>query len=201
MAVGLEVGHGFVKVIHGSMYSGKTEMLVKEYGDGVGTVVFRPKIDNRYGEESRIYSKSGESAPAVEIDHNNPWEIYKVVEQMEGICKVIIDEASFFPTQSFLEVIKKLASEKKGVVVGGLAYDAERKPWGPILELLKWPEVEEFALTARCDGENGGCHIPAIWSYAKAPKKSQLEVGAEKLYGASCDNHYLQLHVPRVNGS
>lgn len=201
MANGLENGRGNIVVVHGSMFCGKTRKLVEEFGNGEGVIAFRPEIDNRYGEEARIYSKSGESAPAVEINHQNPWEIYEAVEQMGGICKVIIDEASFFPIQPFLEVVDKLATKIREVVVGGLAYDAERKPWGPILELLKWPEVTAIALTARCDGESGECQTPAIWSYAKVGKKEQLEKGGAERYGASCEKHYLSLHVPRVNES
>lgn len=195
MVNGRENGRGEIIVVHGSMFSGKTDELIRKRGNGVGTIAFKPRIDIRYGSEPRLYSKNGESAPAILIDHQNPWEIYQAVEQMDGICRVIIDEASFFPIQPFLEVIDKLASEKQNVLVGGLAYDAEREPWGPILELLKWPEVTAIALAATCDGEGGECQTPAIWSYAKVGKKEQLEEGGSDKYGASCEEHYLTLHV------
>lgn len=189
-----------IRVYHGPMYSGKTKELVREYGNGSGVIAFRPAIDNRYGSNGRMYSKERQySAPAASIDHTSPAEIMKRVNESTDISKVIIDEASFFfPVAAFLKVIDSLTKKGKTVVIGGLAYDANRTPWGPILELLTWNDVEEIALTAKCDGEDGTCRNPAIWSYAKAPKKIQLEVGAEDLYGASCDDHYLHLHVPNA---
>jgi len=200
MAVSPENGRGKISVYYGPMFSEKTLRLTEAYGEGVGAAVFRPKIDNRYGGGPWIHSLAGAKVPAVEIEHLNPIEIYQAIQQMEGIRRVIIDEASFFPTQPFLEVVEKLASEEREVVVGGLAYDAERQPWGPILELIKKPGVESYALAARCDGDGGKCREFAIWSYAKAKKKTRLEVGGVDKYGASCEKHYLELHVPGADG-
>lgn len=186
-----------IRVFHGPMYASKTKKLVAAYGDGVGVVAVRPAIDNRYGGQDRIYSKEkGINAPAVAVDHTHPEEILKLVQAALDVRKVIIDEASFFVADPFLKVVQMLRQNNIEVVVGGLAYDANRHPWGPILELLKWDGVEENVLTARCDGDSGKCQNPAIWSYAKSTKKEVLEVGSENLYGACCDNHYLELHVP-----
>jgi len=185
-----------IKVYHGPMYSGKTKELVKEYGDGKGVLAFRPAIDNRYGANGRMYSKEKEySAPAVNIDHTKPLRIIEALDQYVDTFKIIIDEVSFFPTEIFLEVVASLVERNKTVIVGGLAYDANQNPWGPILELLTWKDVQEIALMADCDGNERTCKNPAIWSYAKTPKKERLEVGAEDLYGASCDRHYQTLHV------
>jgi thymidine kinase len=157
----------------------------------------RPAIDSRYGDQDRIYSKEvGISAPAVPVDHTHPDEILRVVARLDAVKKVIVDEASFFSVASFLEVVKQLDQIGMEVVVGGLAYDANRNPWGPVLDLLTWKGVEETALTSLCDGDMGTCTTPAIWTYAKAVKKEVLEVGSNELYGASCDFHYSHLHVP-----
>lgn len=185
-----------IRVYHGPMYSGKTKELVREYGNGAGVLAIRPAIDNRYGANGRMYSKDhGYSAPAVSVDHTNPDAIINSVDKYVGLAKFIIDEVSFFPVEPFLKVVRTIADRDIEVVVGGLAYDAFRNPWGPILTLLNWSDVVEIALTAECDGNGRTCKEPAIWSYAKAKKKTQLEVGAEDLYGASCEDHYLQLHV------
>lgn len=180
-------------VIHGPMYSGKTRRLVEEYGDGLGVVAFRPSIDERYGREARMYSKDGMSSPAVKVSHEKPEEILEEMAKLREIKKVIIDEASFFPTSPFLEVVSALLKRKKQVVVAGLAYDAYCKEWGAVKELLKWPGIVEVELTSRCDAQK--CKIPAIWSYRKREVAGRLVVAADSLYGACCDKHYAKLHV------
>lgn len=185
--------HGKLLVIHGPMYSGKTRRLVVEYGDGVGAMAFRPAIDERYGREARMYSKDGMSSPAIKVSHEKPEMILEALKSRRGIRKVIIDEVSFFPTKSFLEVVEKLLRRDKQVIVAGLAYDAYRREWGAIVTLTKLRGVEVIELTSRCDAPR--CKIPAIWSYRKREVAGRLVVAADSLYGACCSRHYGELHV------
>lgn len=193
VAIVERMGKKQLVVIHGPMYSGKTRRLVEEYGDGIGVVAFRPAIDERYGQEPRMYSKDGMSSPAIKVSHEKPEQILKELKYKRGVKKVIIDEVSFFPTTPFLQVISKLLKSNKQVVVAGLAYDAYQKEWGAIVALTKWEGVREVELTARCDAPS--CKRPAIWSYHKREVTGRLVVAADSLYGACCDKHYGVLHV------
>jgi thymidine kinase len=127
------------------------------------------------------------------VSHEKPEQILEELKGMHSVWKVIIDEASFFPTAPFLQVISALLKRKKQVVVAGLAYDVFQKEWGPIVTLTKWERVKVVELTSRCDAPK--CETPAIWSYRRREVSGRLVVAADSLYGACCDKHYDQLHV------
>lgn len=187
-----------VTVYRGPMFSGKTKRLVLEYGSGEGVVVFRPAIDSRYGDDDRIYSFDGQSVPAILIDHSSPDQIVKMVDTLPSTTKVIVDEVSFFPTKEFIYAVGDLTDKGIKVVVGGLDYDANQNPWGPVLELVKMPGIKDVKLVSRCEWEVDECIIDAEWSFRKKPVKAILAVGGKGLYGAACTKHHVRLHhVPK----
>lgn len=177
----------------GPMYSGKSKRLITHYGEG--TVAFRPDIDSRYGEAARIYSYDRVSAPAVLVDIARPQMILDALQDKTAKT-VLIDEVSFFPTDPFVEIIDTLTEKGISVVLGGLDYDANRNPWGPMLVLAKTKQVHDVVLTATCEWDAAECRKPAEWSFRKEPRETILVVGSKDLYGAACTDHHSALHHP-----
>lgn len=188
----------------GPMFCEKSKHLVKEYRQAIvaeeQVLAFKPGVDRgRYGQGAYIQSKEREyQAPARLVDHNNPQAIVHYLKKKSGVTKVIIDEGSFYPAQQLVEVVSELTERGIKTVIGGLTHYSTREPWGAMLQLAKVDGVKVMRLFSRCDGENGRCVQPAIWSYEKVPKQQQLTVGDGEIYGACCEDHYGVLHQGEV---
>ena len=125
---------GSVEVICGSMFSGKSEELIRRVRRaryGKKTVqVFKPAIDNRYSEES-VVSHDGESVQATPIRH--PEELFgKLLPKTEVVA---IDEVQFFDA-TILEVIHELAESGHRVICAGLDTDFRGEPFEPMPALM-----------------------------------------------------------------
>jgi thymidine kinase len=175
--------HGFIEVICGSMFSGKTEELlrrVKRAQIGRQKVqVFKPVIDNRYSSDhvqshdaNRVLSRPVEKAR----------DILRLVDDNTRI--VGIDEAQFFD-DSVIEVAQKLAYRGIRVIVAGLDMDFRGQPFGPMPKLLAVAE-SVTKLSAVCVV----CGNPASRSQRIAgpigPDASRIAVGAKEMYEARC---------------
>lgn len=180
---------GKLTVIWGPMFSGKTNWLIEKFGNGVGSVVFKPDLDARYTKEPLVISHDQDEMPAVLVNHRAPSEMLAMTE---GVKRVLIDEANFF-SQSLVEVIETMLEQGTDVCVDGLMLDSERVVWGPVKELLEKSD-EEIELAARCDGDEGKCSREASLSYRKTPNKEQVRVAGSDEYGACCTDHYQDLH-------
>lgn len=125
---------GQVEVICGSMFSGKSEELIRRVRRaryGKKTVqVFKPAIDVRYSEES-VVSHDGESVTAIPIQHSQ--EVLEHV--LPGTNVVAIDEVQFF-SHEILDVIRELASRGIRVIAAGLDTDFRGEPFEPMPELM-----------------------------------------------------------------
>jgi thymidine kinase len=125
---------GWVEVICGSMFSGKTEELIRrirraEYAKQK-IQVFKPALDNRY-DELHIVSHSMMKAPS-EIVDKSAQILEKVLPRTQVVA---IDEAQFFDSD-IVEVCNRLADMGKRVIVAGLDQDYTGKPFGPMPQLL-----------------------------------------------------------------
>lgn len=124
---------GWVEVICGSMFSGKTEELIRRMRRaqfaGQKTEIFKPAVDKRYDDEDVVsHDKKAMEATAVESSSHLPL--------LASDCDVVgIDEAQFFD-DGIVEVVNKLANSGKRVIVAGLDMDFKGRPFGPMPNLM-----------------------------------------------------------------
>ena len=146
-----KIQDGFVEVVCGPMFAGKTEELIRrikrlEYAKQ-HFIVFKPKIDNRYSKEGEIVSHNLSKAKAILV--NDSKDILDFIQKHEErLDAVVIDEAQFFD-KGIVKVADTLADWGIRVIVGGLDRDFKGEPFGPMPELLA---IAEFVtkLTAIC---------------------------------------------------
>ena len=124
---------GWIEVICGSMFSGKTEELIRRVKRAKlakqKIKIFKPKQDTRYGKK-KVTSHDNNSIKSKPID--SPEKILKNFERFDVIG---IDEAQFFD-ESIVDVVNKLANSGKRVIVAWLDMDYRGKPFGPMPNLL-----------------------------------------------------------------
>ena len=124
---------GWIEVICGSMFSGKTEELLRRVKRAKlakqKIKIFKPKQDVRYSKK-KVTSHDNNSIKSKPI--NSPSKILEIAEKFDVIG---IDEAQFFD-ESIVEVCNKLADSGKRVIVAGLDMDYMGKPFGPMPNLL-----------------------------------------------------------------
>lgn len=129
---------GWIEVISGCMFSGKTEELIRRLNRAIiarqKVEIFKPVMDSRYHPE-QIVSHNENSI------RSTPVNFASDILLLAGDCDVVgIDEAQFFD-ESIVEVCNSLANSGKRVIVAGLDMDFEGKPFGPMPNLLA---VAEF---------------------------------------------------------
>ena len=124
---------GWIEVICGSMFSGKTEELLRRVKRAKlakqKIKIFKPKQDVRYSKK-KVTSHDNNSIKSKPI--NSPSKILEIAEKFDVIG---IDEAQFFD-ESIVEVCNKLADSGKRVIVAGLDMDYMGMPFGPMPNLL-----------------------------------------------------------------
>ena len=165
---------GKIEVICGSMFSGKTEELIKRLKkvelNGLKYIVFRPKLDSRNPENKIIsHAKNEISASIV----SSAEEILKLSKEYSVIG---IDEAQFFD-RSIVEVCNALANQGVRIIVAGLDMDYEGNPFGPIPYLMACAE-EVTKVHAICV-ETGN---PAGYSFRKNESNDLVLIGEKKEY-------------------
>ena len=115
------VNHGYIEVVVGPMYSGKSEELIRRIKRAKiakqNIVVFKPQIDDRYSKKD-VVSHTGDSIEAIAI--NNSSEIYKLID--ECVQVVGIDEVQFFD-EDIVKVAIDLANKGVRVIAAGLDMD------------------------------------------------------------------------------
>jgi thymidine kinase len=180
---------GWVEVICGPMFSGKTEELIRRLRRALyarQTVrVFKPKIDTRYA-EVEIVSHSHQRLEAEPIE--DPREI---LTQQKNVEVIGIDEAQFFDTH-LLEVTEALAKQGKRVIVAGLDQDYRGAPFGSVPALLASAEfvTKTLAICVVCGN-------PAGRSQRLVQAQSQVLLGAHENYEARCRRCHVSEGVTR----
>jgi len=126
---------GYLEVIAGPMYCGKTEELIRQVKRATiakkRVQVFKHAIDTRYGKERKVFSHAGLSFQS-ELVQTAKEILTKVHPKTEFVA---IDEAQWFG-EALIPVVLKLVSEKKHVIVSGLAMTFDRQPFVPIPTLM-----------------------------------------------------------------
>lgn len=174
--------HGWVEVICGSMFSGKTEELIRRLRRAKFAnqelLLFKPKIDRRYSEE-HVVSHNGISFEAIQIDSSK-----EILGHWKKERIVAIDEAQFFD-MDVVNVVNELASKGVRVVCAGLDMDFQGNPFGPIPNLLASAEyvTKVHAICMSCGNL-------AQFSHRKSKEKEQVLVGAVDEYEPLCRSCY-----------
>ncbi|OSB08382.1 thymidine kinase [Paraclostridium bifermentans] len=179
------VNHGYIEIVIGPMYSGKSEELIRRLKRAKiakqNVVVFKPLIDDRYSKED-VVSHSGYTINAIPIKDSSEMEKYI----NEDTQVVGIDEVQFFDNE-VVDMAIKLADKGIRVIAAGLDMDFKGEPFGPTPKLLA---VAEFVdkIQAICSV----CGQPATRSQrlinGKPAKYDEpiIQVGAVESYEARC---------------
>ncbi|MBT3168537.1 MAG: thymidine kinase [Candidatus Cloacimonetes bacterium] len=172
---------GWIEVVCGSMFSGKTEELIRrihraEYARQK-IQVFKPKIDNRY-EKDQIVSHNKMKTPSEIVVTSD--DIHNLVKYDTEV--VAIDEVQFFD-DDIVKLCNNLADSGKRVIVAGLDQDFTGKPFGPIPKLLAIAEYIS-KLSAICVI----CGNPASRTQRVTKNKETVLVGTTDIYEARCRN-------------
>lgn len=189
---------GSIEVICGSMFSGKTEELIRRINRAViakqCVAVFNHSIDDRYLSD-HIASHNGMKHKCISV--NKSADIVKRIP--EGTTVVAIDEAQFFD-EKLPDAVHLLASLGYRVIVAGLKTDFKGEPFGPMGALVASPVEEVVSLTAVCVV----CGAPAICTQRMIDGQPAdytspvILVGGKDSYEARCRKHYVVPSHPNV---
>jgi thymidine kinase len=173
---------GSIEVITGSMFSGKTEELIRRLRRaqfaGLKVEIFKPSLDKRYS-ETRVVSHDDKSILSTPVDNASAILLF-----VGDVDVVGIDEAQFFDA-SIVEVCNKLADDGVRVVVAGLDMDFLGKPFGPMPALLGIAEfvTKVHAICMRCGNL-------AQYSFRMSDEEQVVLLGEKNLYEPLCRNCY-----------
>ncbi|MFB6125288.1 MAG: thymidine kinase [Halanaeroarchaeum sp.] len=181
---------GWVEVITGSMFSGKTEELLRRLRRaeiaGQSVAAFTPAIDDRYGEET-LGSHAGRGWDAVVVD-NEGEGVWEILEYLDGEQVVAIDEANFFDAP-LVDVAESLAAEGRRVIASGLDQTYRGEPYDPVPQLVATAEyVDKLQAICNVCGEPATRTQRLIDGEPAHVDEPTVLVGAEESYEARCRN-------------
>lgn len=178
-------GGGWIELICGSMFSGKTEELLRRVRRAEiarqRVQVFKPSIDDRYG-VSRVASHNGVGREGISVQSAS--DILALVLPETEV--VAIDEAQFFD-DSIVRVCTALADQGKRVIVAGLELDFRGEPFGPMPLLMAQAEHLDklHAICVVCGGE--ASRTQRLVNGKPAHYNDPIiVVGAQEMYEARC---------------
>jgi len=175
---------GWIEVICGSMFSGKTEELIRRLKRvkiaNLKAEIFKPAIDVRYSEDSVV------SHDANEIMSTPVSSSQNILLLSQDVNVVGIDEAQFFD-EEIVNVCEILARKGVRVIVAGLDMDYKGRPFGPMPQLLAIADyiTKLHAICVKCG------NIAAI-SYRKVSKDAQVLLGEKETYEPRCRKCYYE---------
>ena len=165
---------GSIEVICGSMFSGKTEELIKRVlelnNTNLNYKVFKPEVDKRSG-DNKIQSHSKKSIDAINIK-----DVGEIINQANNCDVIAIDEAQFF-SEDIVEVCNNLANKGIRIIIAGLDMDYLGKPFGPMPKLMAIAE-DVLKVHAICT-ETGK---PANYSFRKSNNNDTVMLGEKNEY-------------------
>ena len=173
---------GSIEVICGSMFSGKTEELIRRMKRAQfakqKVEIYKPCIDVRYSED-KVVSHDSHSIPSTPIDSPA-----KMLELSSDVEVVGVDEAQFFDS-SIVEVVQALANKGVRVIIAGLDTDFLGKPFGPMPALMAVAEdiQKVHAICVRCGS-------PANHSHRLSKSEELVLLGEKDEYEPLCRHCY-----------
>jgi thymidine kinase len=174
---------GSIEVICGSMFSGKTEELIRRLRRAqiarLTVEIFKPKTDTRF-DEAAVVSHNSNSILSTPVENSSSILLLGSDVQVVGI-----DEAQFFDAE-LPNVCAVLANRGVRVIVAGLDMDYRGKPFGPMPELMSIAEsiTKVHAVCVVCGN-------PALYSYRLAPDESTILLGEKESYEPRCRTCFL----------
>lgn len=191
-------GKGVLEVICGSMFSGKSEELIRRLRRAkiarLQTITFKPSIDNRHSIEY-VVSHDGSKLYAQALD--DVTAISDIVQQ-DSIDVIGIDEVQFFPSE-IIPVICNLVDEGKRVIVAGLDLDFRGAPFGSLPALLAVAD-KITKLKAICCVCGKDAHFTQRLVNGKPAKHDDpiILIGAQEAYQARCRGCFSIDKMPRL---
>jgi thymidine kinase len=177
---------GWIEVICGSMFSGKTEELIRRLKRvriaNLKVEIFKPSIDIRYDME-KIVSHDENEIHSTPVDNSQ-----KILILAQGADVIGIDEAQFFDDE-LPNVCDQLASKGIRVIIAGLDMDYLGKPFGQMPFLLAKADyiTKLHAICVKCG--NMASH-----SHRKIPNDEQVMLGEKDVYEPRCRQCYYETH-------
>ncbi|MFC6102574.1 thymidine kinase [Olivibacter domesticus] len=173
---------GSIEVICGSMFSGKTEELIRRLKRAqiakLKVEIFKPLVDTRYA-LSEVVSHDKNSINSTAVESSSTMLLLGTQAQVVGI-----DEAQFFD-DNLPEVCNILANKGIRVIVAGLDMDFKGRPFGPVPALMAIAEhVTKVHAVCVC------CGAPANYSYRTSSKEGKVLIGEKESYEPRCRNCY-----------
>lgn len=169
---------GHIEVICGSMFSGKTEELIRRLNRALiarqKVEIFKPALDKRY-HHANVMSHNEASIRSTPVQHADD------IILLSGNCDVVgIDEVQFFD-QQIVEVVNVLARSGKRVIVAGLDMDFEGNPFEPMPQLMAIAEyvTKVHAICMKCGAL-------ASYSFRLSDSKEKVMLGEKESYEARC---------------
>jgi len=171
-------GTGWIEIICGSMFSGKTEELIRRlrraYIARQVVEIYKPKVDQRYAKEKIV--SHNESAI-----HSTPVNFAADILLSSSNCDVIgIDEIQFFDDH-IVEVVSKLANQGKRVICAGLDMDFMGRPFSPMDKLMS---IAEYVTKVHAICMN--CGNVASYSHRRTKSSKKVVIGEKDIYEALC---------------
>lgn len=178
----LKKKRGSIELICGSMFSGKTEELLRRLKRAkiakLKVEIFKPTIDVRYS-ENEVVSHDNNSILSTSVDSSGNILLYA-----DGVDVVGIDEAQFFD-QGLVSVCNQLANQGVRVIVAGLDMDYKGQPFGPVPALCAIADevTKVHAVCVRCG-------TPAYLSHRLVENDKRVLLGEKNEYEPVCRNCY-----------
>jgi thymidine kinase len=169
---------GSIEVICGSMFSGKTEELIRRLKRAqiarLTVEIFKPRTDTRF-DENAVVSHNANSIQSTPVDSSSAILLLGSDVQVVGI-----DEAQFFDDE-LPNVCNILANKGVRVIVAGLDMDFKGKPFGPMPALMAIAEsvTKVHAVCVVCGN-------PALYSYRLVPGEGTIMLGEKESYEPRC---------------
>ena len=171
---------GWIEVVCGSMFSGKTEELIRRLNRALianqKVEIFKPLIDKRF-DKKKIISHKESSIESSPVNFAND------ILLRVGNCEVVgIDEAQFFDDE-IVTVVDTLANQGRRVIVAGLDMDFKGRPFKPMDSLMSIAEyiTKVHAVCMKCGSV-------ASYSHRRTKSKQTIVIGEKDIYEALCRN-------------
>jgi thymidine kinase len=173
---------GWIEIICGSMFSGKTEELIRRLKRAKianqKVEIFKPKLDTRY-DEVKVVSHDSNFILSTPIEHSS-----RLLSLTEGVNVVGIDEAQFFDME-LVDHCQQLALRGIRVIIAGLDMDFRGKPFGPMPNLLA---VAEYITKVHAICQH--CGNLATHSYRLQRDEERILLGEKDSYEPRCRTCY-----------
>jgi len=177
---------GWIEVICGSMFSGKTEELIRRLNRAriakQKVEIFKPAVDTRYSED-QVVSHNENAILSTPVTSSS-----NIILLASDADVVGVDEAQFFD-ENIVQVCNQLAEMGKRVIVAGLDMDFRGKPFGPIPDLLATAEyvTKVHAICMRCGNL-------AHYSFRKIKSEKLVLLGEKDEYEPLCRSCYVKVN-------